>query len=65
MKTRVTGVGTLRRDTKDHWVAEYMLQYSEDDIAWHDYHENGYIKVRSFVSPKVSALWELKVLTVE
>ncbi|PFX33767.1 Coagulation factor VIII [Stylophora pistillata] len=44
LKTRVTRMGTMRRKTKDHWVSEYFLQYSNDDITWHDYLENGQVK---------------------
>lgn len=45
LKTRVTRVGVLRRKSKDHWVEKYSLQYSDDDITWTDYLENGYTKV--------------------
>lgn len=45
LKTRVTRVGTMRRKTKDHWVSEYFLQYSDDDITWKDYLENGQVKI--------------------
>jgi len=45
IRTRVTRVGILRRQTKDHWVSEYSLQYSDDDITWIDYMENGHVKV--------------------
>lgn len=45
LKTRVTRVGTTRRITKDHWVSEYFLQFSDDDNTWNDYLENGQVKV--------------------
>lgn len=45
LKTRVTRLGTMRRKSKDHWVTKYSLQYSDDDISWFNYMENGYVKV--------------------
>lgn len=45
LKTRVTRVGTMRRRSKEHWVSEYFLQYSDDDVTWIDYQENGCVKV--------------------
>ena len=45
LKTRVTRVGVLRRNSKSHWVTRYSLQYSDDDITWTDYIENGHVKV--------------------
>ena len=35
----------MRRRSKDHWVTEYYLQYSDDDVTWIDYLENGHVKV--------------------
>ena len=46
LKTRVTRVGTMRRKSKDHWVSEYYLKYSDDDVNWIEYKENGHPKVR-------------------
>ena len=46
LKTRVSLVGTMRRKSKDHWVTKYFLQYSDDDVTWIDYLENGHVKVR-------------------
>lgn len=45
LKTRVTRVGVLRRTSKNRWVTKYSLQYSDDDITWTDYIENGHVKV--------------------
>lgn len=45
LKTRVTRVGTMRRRSKDHWVSEYYLQYSDDDVNWIEYQENGHARV--------------------
>lgn len=45
LKTRITRVGILRRLSKESWVTEYSLQYSDDDITWSDYMENGHVKV--------------------
>ena len=42
-------MGTLRRAGKDHFVKEYTLQYSDDDITWTDYRENAHIKVGSLL----------------
>jgi len=53
IRTRVTRVGILRRQTKDHWVSEYSLQYSDDDITWIDYMENGHVKI--FKGPQTSS----------
>lgn len=49
LKTRVTRVGTMRRITKDHWVSEYFLQFSDDDNTWNDYLENGQVKVGAYI----------------
>jgi len=46
LKTRVTRVGIMRRKNKDHWVSEYYLKYSDDDVNWIDYKENGHARVR-------------------
>ena len=45
LKTRVTSVGTMRRKNKDHWVYEYYLKYSDDDVNWVEYQENGHARV--------------------
>ena len=45
LKTRVTRVGTMRRRSKDHWVSEYYLKYSDDDVNWIEYQENGHTRV--------------------
>lgn len=45
LKTRVSLVGTMRRKSKDHWVTKYFLQYSDDDVTWIDYLENGHVKM--------------------
>ncbi|KAK2570616.1 Neuropilin-2 [Acropora cervicornis] len=57
LKTRVTRLGTMRRKSKDHWVTKYSLQYSDDDISWFDYMENGYVKV--FKGPQTSSDTEM------
>lgn len=57
LKTRVTRLGTMRRKSKDHWVTKYSLQYSDDDIKWFDYMENGYVKV--FKGPQTSSDTEM------
>ena len=54
LKTRVTRVGVLRRKSKDHWIEKYSLQYSDDDITWTDYMENGYTKVGNIQSRDIS-----------
>ena len=54
LKTRVTRVGVLRRKSKDHWVEKYSLQYSDDDITWTDYMENGHTKVGNIQSRDIS-----------
>ena len=45
LKTRVTSVGTMRRKNKDHWVSEYYLKYSDDDVNWIEYQENSHARV--------------------
>ena len=45
LKTRVIQVGTMRRKSKDHWVSEYYLKYSDDDVNWIEYQENGHKRV--------------------
>ena len=51
LKTRVTRVGILRRVSKEDWVTKYSLQYSDDDITWTNYVENGHIKVGENLNP--------------
>lgn len=50
--TRVTRVVTYGRGQKSHWVKRYIMQFSSDDVVWHNYTENGFVKVR-----KVRALY--------
>lgn len=50
LKTRVIQVGTMRRKSKDHWVSEYYLKYSDDDVNWIEYQENGH--TRMFLGPQ-------------
>jgi len=44
-KTRVTRIVTYGRSQKKHWVKRYTLQYSDDEVIWQNYTENGFIKV--------------------
>lgn len=44
-KTRVTGILTYGRSQKQHWITKYLLQFSNDELIWHDYMENGAVKV--------------------
>ena len=44
--TRVTRIVTYGRSQKSHWVKRYMIQFSSDDVVWHNYTENGFVKVR-------------------
>lgn len=44
-KTRVTGIVTYGRSQKQHWVTRYLIQFSNDEVMWHDYMENGFVKV--------------------
>ena len=37
---------TYGRSQKSHWVKRYMIQFSSDDVVWHNYTENGFVKVR-------------------
>ncbi|XP_078374347.1 neuropilin-1a-like [Oculina patagonica] len=43
-KTRVTGIVTYGRSEKEHWVTRYLIQFSNDEVIWHNYMENGFIK---------------------
>ena len=42
----VTRIVTYGRGQKSHWVKRYIMQYSSDDVVWHNYTENGFAKVR-------------------
>ena len=44
--TCVTRIVTYGRGQKSHWVKRYILQYSSDFFVWHNYTENGFVKVR-------------------
>ena len=44
-KTRVTGIATYGRSQKQHWITRYLLQFSNDERIWHNYTENGFVKV--------------------
>lgn len=44
-KTRVTGIVTYGRSQKQNWITRYLLQFSNDEVKWHDYMENGFVKV--------------------
>ncbi|XP_031552764.1 lactadherin-like [Actinia tenebrosa] len=44
-KTRVTGLVTIRRQSKPHWVIEYFVMYSTDSNNWRTYTENGFKKL--------------------
>ena len=44
--TRVTRVVSYGRSQKSHWVKRYIMQFSSDDVVWHNYTENGFVKVR-------------------
>ena len=37
---------TYGRSQKSHWLKRYMIQFSSDDVVWHNYTENGFVKVR-------------------
>ena len=41
--TRIVTYGTGQ---KSHWVKRYLMQFSSDDVVWHNYTENGFVKVR-------------------
>ncbi|KAJ7391350.1 hypothetical protein OS493_018393 [Desmophyllum pertusum] len=43
-KTRVTGIVTYGRSKKEHWTTKYLIQFSNDDVIWHNYKENGFVK---------------------
>ena len=43
--TRVTRIVTYGRSQKAHWVKRYMIQFSSDEEMWHNYTENGFVKV--------------------
>lgn len=42
---RITGLSTIRRQSKPHWVTEYNLKYTLDGETWTDYIGNGFKKV--------------------
>lgn len=45
-KTRVTRIETYGRSQKQHWVKRYLIQFSNNDMEWYNYMENGFDKVR-------------------
>jgi len=44
--TTITRLSTYGRRTKLEWVTQYTLQYSDDEVKWLDYTENGFVKVK-------------------
>ena len=44
-KTRVTGIVTYGRSQKQNWITRYLLRFSNNEVNWHDYMENGVVKV--------------------
>ena len=44
-RTRVTRIVTYGRSQKKHWVKRYLIQFSNDEVAWYNYKENGFVKV--------------------
>ena len=43
--TCVTRIVTYGRRQKSHWVKRYKIQFSSDEVIWHNYTENGFVKV--------------------
>ena len=58
-RTRVTAVSTFRRKEKKHWVTKYNLLYSNDDVIWHEYNENGFVKVGT-CAPAISSVCDFQ-----
>ena len=44
-RTRVTRIVTYGRSQKKHWVKRYLIQFSNDEVEWYNYKENGFVKV--------------------
>ena len=44
-ETRITALSTKGRSSKAMWVEEYQIEYSDDDVNWSMYSENGSPKV--------------------
>ncbi|KAK3754817.1 hypothetical protein QZH41_002133 [Actinostola sp. cb2023] len=43
-KTTVTRITTYGRRLKFQWITKYSLQYSNDEVTWFNYTENGFVK---------------------
>ncbi|XP_022795203.1 uncharacterized protein LOC111333840 [Stylophora pistillata] len=44
-KTRVTRIVTYGRSQKQHWVKRYLIQFSNNEVDWYNYTENGFDKL--------------------
>ncbi|KAL9968117.1 hypothetical protein ACROYT_G026449 [Oculina patagonica] len=46
--TKITRFGTQGRNAFNQWVTKYKLQYSEDGVIFHNYHEPGQSSAKEF-----------------
>ncbi|XP_065057478.1 neuropilin-2-like [Rhopilema esculentum] len=44
-KARITKIVTMGRSMKPHWVKEFSIQFSDDNLNWISYKENGFEKI--------------------